>query len=87
MKKILSNIWFYVVAGVGLLAYLLQSEKKKRQQAEAELQTAEYKKEDAVLAEKQANVQKMTAEEIAKLEAEKQRTLTPDEMAEYLKKL
>lgn len=77
-----------IIGGLIALLYLLfKWEKGQKEKAEAKLLTAESDKKDAVLAEKQAQVERDIEAEKSRAEAEKGRKLSPEEMEEYLKKL
>ena len=78
--------------GAGLLAILalvfyVKKQKDDKLEAEAKLETAESDKKDAVLAQKQEDIQKRIAEEQARAEEEKKHKMTQQESEEFLKKL
>ncbi len=93
MKKILSNIWFWVVAAFSVLLVMLGMEKSKRGRAELGLLKAETDGKDAVLEEKknQAETDIKKEEELQdklskELEAKKNENLTKEEILKFWNK-
>lgn len=82
---IIKKYWFLIVGLIG--AIFFGWERSKRKEAEAALETAEADKKDAVLEEKQKELERQRAAAIAIAEVEKGRKLSPAEMEEFLKKL
>lgn len=83
MKK----IWIWIAGAFTLILGLFFHERNKRQNAEADLQTAESDKRDAVLEEQQKQKQEAIQLQKSRLEAQKGRKLTEDEMEQFLKDL
>lgn len=76
-----------VAAALSILFLLFKWEKRGKENAEAQLEQAEYKKNDAVLSQQEQDAKAQLEKDKAALELEKGRKLTDEEMAEYLKKL
>lgn len=83
--------WHWILALFGVLIGMLSYERIRRKAAETKLSNAEYQKEDAVLAEKQAQVQTSIQEQKQKIEEMKNdqatqsppQDLTPEQIREY----
>jgi len=73
-----------VVIFVGLYIEILRGQKKK---LEADAETAESKKKDAVLAQQQEDLKLQHADAITTLEAEKGRKLSDAELNDFLNKI
>lgn len=86
-ESIKSKLGVALAAALGILAIALGIERKKRADAEAKLESAEFDKNDAVLAERQQAKAAEVMRVIADAEEEKGRKLTSEEMEEYLRKL
>lgn len=82
MKK----LWGYVIAAFTLLAGLFLWERNKRQDSEAKLENADTKKDDAVLAQHQSDLQKELKDSQAASEAEKAKAVTDQELLDFLNK-
>lgn len=67
MKK----VWMYIVAAFSLLGGLFFLERSKRKSAESQLENADYKKEDAVLIERQSQAEASIAEQQKKIQETK----------------
>lgn len=81
----LKKYWLLILGVLGAVFFGWQNAKRK--EAEAKLETAESEKKDAVLAEKQAELERQRAAAIAIAEVEKGRKLTIEEMEKFLKDL
>lgn len=87
MKK----LWHWIVALFSVLLGLFFYERNRRKTAEGKLDNAEYKKEDAVLAERQNHVEADIQEQKKKIEEMKNaevaedptKDLTPEERESY----
>ena len=77
-----------ILVALGTLVVLyIKYLRGKNSELEAGAETAESKKVDAVLAQQQADLKAQHDADIAKLEADKGRKLSDQEMTDFLKKL
>jgi hypothetical protein len=81
-----NRIWYFVGSVFALLLGLFFYERSKRKDAESDLAHAESDKKDAVLADRQEQDKLLLEAERKKLEAEKGRTLTAEELADWFGK-
>ncbi len=81
-----NRIWYFVASVFALLLGLLFYNKRRADEAESDLKHAESDKKDAILADRQEQDRLLLEEEKKKLEAEKGRTLTAEELAEWFGK-
>lgn len=87
IKPYVLNVKTLVAAAFGLLFLLFKWEKKGKEDAQAELEQAEYKKNDAVLAQQEQDAKAQLEKDKASLDEEKKKKLTDEQMAEYLKSI
>jgi hypothetical protein len=85
VKSVSGKVWLGLLALFGLIVLIFKS--KEVSKLEAEKQTAEAAKTDAVLAQKGADVQAEIVQVQQQAEAEKKKTLTPEELAKELDKI
>lgn len=80
-----SKVWLFISSAFALVLSLLFLQSKRAKDAESKLESAEYKKNDAVLADRidqgKINLQK----EQEALEEEKKKNLSTEELAAYFK--
>lgn len=81
-----NRIWYFVASVFALLLGLLFYNKKRADEAESDLKHAESDKKDAVLADRQEQEKLLLEAERKKLEAEKGKQLSAEELAEWFKK-
>lgn len=82
----MKNWWKYIVGAFTLLVAAFFYEKNKKEDAEAKLDNADMKKDDAVLAQHQVDLQRQIEQDRATAERDKADATTQENLLKFLNK-
>lgn len=82
----MDKLWKYIIAAFGIITGLFFYEREKKLDAEAKLDNADVKKDDAVLEQHTTDLQKQAQEDKVQAETLKNETTTPKQLLDFLNK-